>query len=1271
MGETGCDGGGSDRDTKMALPILVALILGLAGEAQAQCTTSLTGGVNTRTCTGTITGQQQVRGSNTEEKLILQSGSITSSGNGILGRDDSGTTTVTVQLDGGTVAAGGIGINFDMGRSASHPNGRSNIDINGGTITAGGTGVNINHRPASTGGRITFSMSGGSIGLENNRVGTIGLSAGIQAPSNSQAINIDMTGGSVYATQRGLQLSHGGTGEIDLDIGSRATINTSGTGNRGAAVFISRNGAGSIDVNNAGTITSAGHDGIFVLNSATGATPISLTHTGTITAANFGIYVRQGSSSTSGHGEVSITSGGDITTRGSVGILLDLSRGDVTADDAISVRLTGGTILAASAGVQVSSHTRGSLTFGMTGGTIGTSGAPIGQTGISLALTSTTNTNVLDVNLTSGTIFARFRGLQLSHAGTGDIDLDLGTDSRITTTRSTAQFTRDGVTRTVFGAGVYAFHSGSGAIDIRHAGTITNAGNGIQAVHSGSGALTITNSGTIGSAGHIGIFATRTSPGTLTVTHTGTITTAREPGIFVRHDAPRTTRNHDVVLTIKGDVTTNAPGHAAVRADTRTPTATAGVRITHTSGTLTGFRGIFATEARFTGSTHGAWPGDASEAPLASTPTARNKIWISVGRDARINARGTAAGGADQLPEVDRVTRGLVGINTFPSGITIGGGDYVLVGRFIAEGDGNIALTREERAVVEAVYGTGDLETALAGLPTDPYDNTYKDTVRWYAGAFNDASYRVDVEGTITSAGDGIRIVRRHIHDRNGIAAVTIHEGGSVSARRYGVRLRGAGMHDTGVRSQYVDVFGDLASTGPDGAAIALRGGGHVTIGADSTLQAISGTAILVDAPDPGSSVSASCTSTEVAEDGACPPGFATDRGANLIIRINQKENEDLASAFARAVPGRIVNTGGATRVFVVDDENQLRLLPIRISPTPPPPAIGDVPAVGDTATITWLTSQAPVPAPRLIDGAHDAWMDCDGRACTLRTTLAPRARIAGALPAILLDLNTSPLADAPRAPGGTGFHARILGAAGDRDLKDATAAASYSLDRRGLALGHDLATPAGTLSLTLRRQTGSAAIGTGAAMEGGTIGTVATGLAVAHSWALETVTVALHAAATAFTSDLATPAGTLASGLGGRGLAAGVEAATRRPLGEATLTVGGGLFHQRVTADGFTAGTGNAAVRVAGVRGETTTARLRADWSRPRPAGSVFAGARLDVPLDGSAAARVGATPLTSKPRAALGVQGGLVLDGAALALGYETTGASDSLHAGLSVRF
>ncbi len=308
------------------------------------------------------------------------------------------------------------------------------------------------------------------------------------------------------------------------------------------------------------------------------------------------------------------------------------------------------------------------------------------------------------------------------------------------------------------------------------------------------------------------------------------------------------------------------------------------------------------------------------------------------------------------------------------------------------------------------------------------------------------------------------------------------------------------------------------------------------------------------------------------------------------------------------------------------------------------PPAIGDVPAVGDTATITWLTSQAP-------RTAYD--------------------RIAGALPAILLDLNTSPLADAPRAPGGTGFHARILGAAGDRDLKDATAAASYSLDRRGLALGHDLATPAGTLSLTLRRQTGSAAIGTGAAMEGGTIGTVATGLAVAHSWALETVTVALHAAATAFTSDLATPAGTLASGLGGRGLAAGVEAATRRPLGEATLTVGGGLFHQRVTADGFTAGTGNAAVRVAGVRGETTTARLRADWSRPRPAGSVFAGARLDVPLDGSAAARVGATPLTSKPRAALGVQGGLVLDGAALALGYETTGASDSLHAGLSVRF
>ncbi len=628
------------------LPVLAGILL-LATEARAQCTTSSADGVNTRTCTGAITGQQQVRGGNTEEKLILQSGTIT---------NDSGT-----------------GINFDMGRSPSHPNGHSNVDINGGTIKADQAGVNINHRTASTGGRITFDMSGGSIGLMDDRVGTHvdthGLSAGIQATANSMPLSVNMTGGSIFATHRGMNLSHSGTGLIDVDIGSDATIDTSGTGNRGAGLWISRSGAGAIEVDNAGTIRSAGHDGLFILNSADGAVTINHQSGGSIEAVNNGIYVRQGSggdgrgsAGTGGNAPLTVTSAGDITTTGPTGILLDLARGDLTADDDVSVTLTDGTIKAASTGVQVSSRTRGGLTFEMTGGTIGaarlSSSSGTGLTGVSLNLFGPPNAKDLDVDLTSGRIFGIWRGLALSHAGSGKIDLDLGKDSRINTRESLVTVGDDTLTR---GAGVYAEHSGSGAIEIDHEGRINSgagAGGGIHARHNGRGDLTINNRGAI-TAGFQGIDARRTSSGQITVNHLlgGAITASRGPGIFVRHDAGRTANKYDVDVLVDSDVTTASPGHAAVNTYMRGPVASAGVRIRQTGGTLTGFGGITATDARFSGSTYtGPTPPGFT---LPSGILTKPKVHVTVGIGGRIVASGSAAGGL--LPEVDRVTRAWSG----------------------------------------------------------------------------------------------------------------------------------------------------------------------------------------------------------------------------------------------------------------------------------------------------------------------------------------------------------------------------------------------------------------------------------------------------------------------------------------------------------------------------------------------------------------------------------------------------------------------------------
>ncbi len=502
-----------------------------------------------------------------------------------------------------------------------------------------------------------------------------------------------------------------------------------------------------------------------------------------------------------------------------------------------------------------------------------------------------------------------------------------------------------------------------------------------------------------------------------------------------------------------------------------------------------------------------------------------------------------------------------------------------MVGRFIAEGDGDIALTPQERAVVNAVYGAGNLETALNALPADPYDDVYKNTVRWYAGAYNDSGFRVDFNGEITSAGDGIRLIRRHnVNDRNGGAEVIIEERGKVSAHRYGVRMIGAGTDGDGLRRQRVEVRGELESTGPDGAAIALRGGGYVTIGADTVLKAASGDTILVDDPDPvGAAHPASCESRE-ATGGVCPEDYDSG-GANLVVEIRQGADEAIADTRARAVPGRIVNRG-ATRALVRtgDNESDVSLVPIRMTTTPvtPGPTSGEgggsgggptvpeapIPSAGDTEAPTWLTRIAEPSSPydRMVSGAHGVWMDCDNAACLLRKVLEPRARVYEALPSILLDMNEAQGGFLHR--DGTGTWGGPIASSAERDLKDANT--SYGLTRNGLILGHDFrASEDGTFGLSVHNQAGAARID-----HGGEIDTMATGVSVSHRWDLAPLALGLNASASSFSSTLTSSLrGRLATGLSGTGHAVGVEAGVA--LTDTLLTLG--LTHRAVGADGFT----------------------------------------------------------------------------------------------------
>ena len=295
------------------------------------------------------------------------------------------------------------------------------------------------------------------------------------------------------------------------------------------------------------------------------------------------------------------------------------------------------------------------------------------------------------------------------------------------------------------------------------------------------------------------------------------------------------------------------------------------------------------------------------------------------------------------------------------------------------------------------------------------------------------------------------------------------------------------------------------------------------------------------------------------------------------------------------------------------------------------------IPGVADTTQVTWLTNQAaPPPASHTL---------------------------AAALPAVLLDLLPGPAADTPRLRTGPGSWVSLQGASLDRERTDATVPVAYSLDRRGVALGHELATgPAGTLGVTLHHQTGRATVS-----DGGTIDVAATTLGLRHAWDLAPVTLTVAASATTLASDLA--GGLDATGLDATGLTITVGAAHRRALAaDATLTLGGGLTHARVAADGFATA---ATPQVTDLKGDATTLALTADWSRPRSTGAVFAGARLALPLDGDTRARIGTTALTSAPRPTLGLEAGLELDGATLALGYARASGGDSLGVRLGVAF
>ena len=666
------------------------------------------------------------------------------------------------------------------------------------------------------------------------------------------------------------------------------------------------NGAGGTVITNSGSIVS-GFRGIEARNAGTG--DIKITNTGSIESGNWAIFARQDGTG----GGIDIKSSGNITTTeaGIHGIYAEVRA--ATADP-VTVTVQDGTIQSTGSGVAVNSITGlGAVTVSLTGGTIGTSSSRVGGNGIFARIGSADNEELLKVS-SQETIFSTGTGINVSRNGAGNAEivhegqvdsLGRGIENHHGGTGALSVETRRDSTISSSLEGIYAQHTGTGDIRVTHAGEINSKDggirNGIHVRQFGAGAVEITHEGRINSTGQ-GIFARRdgsAAQGGITINSRGDITATRgwrRAGIQAQNWGPKA--NGDITVNHEGGtieshngivISYSRSGSSTSAVEPAADYAPEGTTPDRLVVNLTGGQ-IIARSAEYDPSIDRAssehqvgWKTNALVSSGFEGPRG-----VTVGTfDAQRVGQYIAAGDRDSTDITDEVRtqfravleaarlfegspgsefafgnlldpRNLVR-SSFSDDLPedfatdaaldayLEANDRELLSRFL-----EYTLSSKEAAVIEALFTGGDVDVALAALPTS-YTEAYKNRVRWFAESHNEADIEINVgEGyRIVSGGDGIRAGHRAVHDNSGAIAVTVRKGASVTAERYGIRVANAGLagRDTpdqadDILDQTVTVEGEVRSTGADGVGVYMEGGGRLVVGPAGRIVAASGVAV-------------------------------------------------------------------------------------------------------------------------------------------------------------------------------------------------------------------------------------------------------------------------------------------------------------------------------------------------------------------------------------------------------------------------------------------
>jgi hypothetical protein len=772
------------------------------GRSYAACVNS---GGSTYLCSGIETVTQTVTANDAAVTMAPGASVDTSAGAGsaiVISGDGSLSFT---NLDGGSIAGAsrGLDIQATNGGPAASIYVQSTQNISGGTnglyslnSGIGLTNINVAGAAGAAGSGLvsritngansgdlritaTGTVSGGNTGLFAAHYGTgavaINTAAvdataggnGVFARSYGAGLSVSASGTAAGATNGVYTVHHGSSDTninvVDVSGGTQSAINA-----RHQAAVV----GGDLNITSTGMLTG-NLNGIYALHSGTGAISINAAAaTGTLAT---GIVAR--STNVANTGDISVTMTGTVTGNGGL-FAAHYGTGAVAINTAAVDASAGGTgIFARSYGTGLSVTAAGTVA-GVTNGVYtvhhGSSATTINVTDVSSSAGSAINARQQaavvggDLNITStGTLTGNQNGIYALHSGTGAIRIDAATVTGTLATgivaRSTNAANMSDISVTTTGAvsgetgGISVSNYGGGAVTINTAAVSTANGRGVFGRTYGTD-LSITTSDAV-MAEDVGVYATNQGTGSSTI-NVVDVTSAMSTGVLG--------------VATGGDLTINATGTVSGYSGIDALSAGAGaVTINAVNVIGTTGNGLFANVVGTTSDANITVSGETTSAALngihvrhvaqggalnvnagkvtGAVSGIRVNSLFNLGTDVNITSTGAVQGGSYGITASSLGTGSLVINATSVAGTSRNG--IRAISQNAASQDLRVTATGAVSGGWDGIHarhsGTGMLALDVADVTSTTGFGVY--------GSSYGAGFAITASGSVTGATDGVR----------------------------------------------------------------------------------------------------------------------------------------------------------------------------------------------------------------------------------------------------------------------------------------------------------------------------------------------------------------------------------------------------------------------------------------------------------------------------------------------------------------------------------